>query len=172
MPALFKRRPRFNAGSKMTGKKAWAFFIQGNTIATYLENYTCTYKLPCTSLYMKPYTVGIAITPYNTATLLDIWFIPADCGDPSPPMDGFVMAYDSTLEGSQIVFQCNPGRVPSQQIMSVCAANNSWTPDPADLVCRGTHNCLTSSNHIWPSLLSRILVIVSGSVDYTTSLNK
>ena len=61
--------------------------------------------------------------------------IPADCGDPSPPANGFVMVSDSTLEGSQIVFQCNSGLAPSQQMMSVCAANGSWTPDPAELVC-------------------------------------
>ena len=36
-----------------------------------------------------------------------------------------------------MTFQCNPGLVPSQQMMSVCAANGSWTPDPAELVCRG-----------------------------------
>ena len=59
----------------------------------------------------------------------------ADCGDPSPPANGFVTASDSTLEGSQIVFQCNPGLAPSQQRMSVCMADGSWTPDPADLVC-------------------------------------
>ena len=34
-----------------------------------------------------------------------------------------------------VAFQCNPGLVPSQQMMSVCAANGSWTPDPAELVC-------------------------------------
>ena len=36
-----------------------------------------------------------------------------------------------------VTFQCSPGLVPSQQIMSVCAANGSWAPDPADLVCIG-----------------------------------
>ena len=66
-------------------------------------------------------------------TDFSIWFLPADCGDPSPPMNGFVMPYDSTLEGSQIVFQC---LVPSQQMMSVCMADGNWTPDPAELVCR------------------------------------
>ena len=99
------------------------------------------------------------ITPYNVHTSFDIWFLPAaDCGDPSLPVNGFVMAYDSTLEGSQIVFQCSPGFAPSQQMMSVCSANGSWTADPAELVCRGTqplyHDCLTSFSYMWPSLLS------------------
>ena len=88
---------------------------------------------------MKSYVVGIAITSLKMLIPhLSSGSVPADCGDPSLPVNGFVMAYDSTLEGSQIVFQCNPGLVPSQQIVSVCAANESWTPDPAELVCRGT----------------------------------
>ena len=107
--------------------------------------------------------VGITITSYNVVISFDIWFVPADCGDPSLPMNGFVMAYDSTLEGSQIVLQCNPGFVPSQQMMSVCAANGNWNPDPAELVCRGTqlyhtHDCPGYS------------VVVSGFVNYTTEM--
>ena len=72
--------------------------------------------------------------------------IPADCGDPSLPMNGFVMAYNSTLEGSQLVFQCSPGFAPSQQMMSVCMANGSWTPDPATLVCRGRPDSIMLSD--------------------------
>ena len=62
---------------------------------------------------MKSYVVGI----YSHHVLkmliphLSSGSVPADCGDPSLPVNGFVMAYDSTLEGSQIVFQCNPGLV-------------------------------------------------------------
>ena len=93
-------------------------------------------------------------------------FIPvlADCGDPSPPLNGFVMAYDSTLEDSQIVFQCNPGFTPSRQMMSVCMADGIWTPSPTDLECRGTWlycDCLTSSGYmIVPVALSLIQLIV------------
>ena len=85
------------------------------------------------------------------------------------------MAYNSTLEGSQIVFQCSPGFVPSQQIVSVCAANNSWTPDPAELLCRGTqiyHDCLTSftSGHLSYPADCGIPIIVDGSLKYTTTV--
>ena len=59
----------------------------------------------------------------------------ADCGDPSCPVNGDVMAHESTLEDSSIFFQCSPGFSPSVQMMSVCAANGSWTPDPAILTC-------------------------------------
>ena len=109
---------------------------------------------------MKSYVVGIAITSLKMLIPhLSSGSVPADCGDPSLPVNGFVMAYDSTLEGSQIVFQCSPGFVPSQEMMSVCAADGSWIPDPAELECRGTQlchydDCLTSSSYMWPSLLS------------------
>ena len=104
--------------------------------------------------YIKP---NMDITPYNIHTSFDIWFLLADCGDPTLPMNGVVMAYDSTLEGSQIVFQCSPGFVPSQQMMSVCMADGNWTPNPAELECRGIWlycDCVASSNYVWPSLLS------------------
>ena len=84
--------------------------------------------------------MAIILYKVNTSVHLHfVIFIPmqADCGDPSLPLNGFVMAYDSTLEGSQIVFQCSPGFAPLQEIMSVCMADGSWTPDPTELVCRG-----------------------------------
>ena len=84
--------------------------------------------------------VGNAIIIYTADTLVclfNIWFLPADCGDPSLPVNGVVMANDSTLEGSQTLFQCSPGFVPSQQMMSVCMADGNWTPNPAGLECGG-----------------------------------
>ena len=41
-----------------------------------------------------------------------------------------------------VIFQCSPGLVPSRQMLSVCATNGNWTPDPAELVCRepGSYN--------------------------------
>ena len=80
--------------------------------------------------------VNIFHSTYTTIAILPLCSIPADCGDPSPPINGFVMAYNSILEGSQIVFQCSPGFVPSQQMMSVCMADGIWTPNPAELLCR------------------------------------
>ena len=60
------------------------------------------------------------------------------CGLPTPPPRGSLGDLTSSQEGAVVAFQCNPGLVPSQQMMSVCAANGSWTPDPAEHVCRGT----------------------------------
>ena len=81
--------------------------------------------------------------------ILTFCSIPADCGDPSLPMNGFVMAYNSTLEGSQIVFQCNPGFAPSQQMMSVCMADGIWTPNPAGLVPVGVTTAVCMENGKW-----------------------
>ena len=87
------------------------------------------------------------------------------------------MPYDSTLEGSQIVFQCNPGFVPLQQMMSVCA-DGIWTPNPAELVCRGIWlycDCLvvlvtcTCAHLSYPADCG-MPVIANGFVNYTTTV--
>ena len=57
------------------------------------------------------------------------------CGPPTPPPRGSLGDLTSSQEGAVVAFQCNPGLAPLQQMMSVCAANGSWTPDPAELVC-------------------------------------
>ena len=57
------------------------------------------------------------------------------CGPPPPPPRGSLGDLTSSQDGAVVAFQCNPGLAPSQQMMSVCAANGSWTPDPAELVC-------------------------------------
>ena len=57
------------------------------------------------------------------------------CGPPTPPPRGSLEDLTSSQEGAVVTFQCSPGLVPSQQMMSVCAANGSWTPNPAELTC-------------------------------------
>ena len=59
------------------------------------------------------------------------------CDPPTPPPRGSLGDLTSSQEGAEVTFQCSPGLVPSQQMMSVCMANGRWTPDPAELVCRG-----------------------------------
>ena len=61
----------------------------------------------------------------------------AGCCLPTPPPHGFLGNITSLQEERMVTFQCNPGFVPSQQMMSVCTAIRHWTPDPAELVCRG-----------------------------------
>ena len=64
------------------------------------------------------------------------------CGLPTPPPRGSLGDHSSSQEGAMVIFQCSPGLVPSQQMLSVCATNGNWTPDPAELVCRepGSYN--------------------------------
>ena len=59
----------------------------------------------------------------------------ANCSEPTAPENGVVEPYQSTLEGAEIIFMCNPGYVPAGRMRAVCAADGSWTSDPAALVC-------------------------------------
>ena len=59
------------------------------------------------------------------------------CGHPTPPPRGSLGDLTSLQQGAEVTFQCNPRLVPLQQMISVCMANRSWTPDPAEFVCRG-----------------------------------
>ena len=58
----------------------------------------------------------------------------ADCKSPTSPQNGYVEVFNSTADGSVILYQCNPGLVPDAQMMAVCT-NNTWIPNPSQLVC-------------------------------------
>ena len=85
------------------------------------------------------------------------------------------MAYDSTLEGSQTLFQCSPGFVPSQQRMTLCTSNGLWSPDPAGLVCRGIlklfcHENIYSNTRFPEKFKRKAITVVNGHFclfDYT-----
>ena len=76
------------------------------------------------------------------------------CGVPRPPQNGTIVNYTSTVEGSALLYQCNPGFDPMGEMTAVCAANGSWSPDPADLTCKGTSMC--SGNEHNQSLFVRM----------------
>ena len=40
------------------------------------------------------------------------------------------------MEGSALLYQCNSGFGPVGEMTAVCAANGSWSPEPADVLCR------------------------------------
>ena len=66
----------------------------------------------------------------------DMLFLPpVNCGDPTAPRNGSINSYQNTTEGAQIVFRCDPGLVPAGDMAAVCAANGSWTPNPATTMC-------------------------------------
>ena len=75
--------------------------------------------------------------PYyvHTFTVFHYIHCSVGCGPPTPPPRGSLGDLTSSQEGAVVTFQYNPGLTPSQQMMSVCAANGSWTPDPAELAC-------------------------------------
>ena len=60
----------------------------------------------------------------------------ANCRVPRPPGNGTIVNYTSTVEGSTLFYQCNPGFGPVGEMTAVCAVNGSWSPDPADVPCR------------------------------------
>ena len=68
--------------------------------------------------------------------LLTLYAYAANCGVPRPPGNGTIVNYTSTVEGSALLYQCNPGFGPVGEMTAVCAANGSWSPDPADVMCR------------------------------------
>ena len=59
----------------------------------------------------------------------------ANCGFPRLPGNGTIVNYTSTVEGSALLYQCNPGFGPVGEMTAVCAANGSWNPNPADVTC-------------------------------------
>jgi len=59
----------------------------------------------------------------------------ANCGIPTPPENGTIVNYTSTVEGSALLYQCNPGFGPVGEMIAVCAANGNWSPNPADIMC-------------------------------------
>lgn len=61
--------------------------------------------------------------------------ISVGCGDPMPPRSGTLECYNSTEEGSKVFYRCNAGLTPQEQMISVCASNGSWAPDPIELQC-------------------------------------
>ena len=60
----------------------------------------------------------------------------ANCGVPKPPRNGTIVNYNSTVEGSVLRYQCNSGFGSVGEMIAVCAANGSWSPDPAHVTCK------------------------------------
>ena len=40
-----------------------------------------------------------------------------------------------TGQGSEVIFQCNEGLFPSNEITIVCTSEERWSPDPEGIVC-------------------------------------
>ena len=83
----------------------------------------------------------------------------ANCGVPEPPENGTIVNYTSTVEESAVLYQCNPGFGPVGEMTAVCAANGSWSPNPADVTCHeiGMH----AGSKIFQVVLNKALAIVA-----------
>ena len=66
-----------------------------------------------------------------------ILLTPVNCSAPDVPGNGSIMAYQNTTEGAEVLFKCNQGFMPAENMTAVCAVNGNWTPDPAALNCTG-----------------------------------
>ena len=58
------------------------------------------------------------------------------CKEPTQPGNGTIIGYSSRENGAVVMFRCNTGYIPQMPLRVVCQ-NGSWTPNPADLTCRG-----------------------------------
>ena len=55
----------------------------------------------------------------------------ANCGPPSPPMNGYIIPYISTREGAEVNITC-PSKS-QQQYMTICNGEGRWEPDSSGL---------------------------------------
>ena len=44
----------------------------------------------------------------------------------------------STVEGSEITYQCDDGLTPEGTMTAVCGEDGEWRPNPGDVECRST----------------------------------
>ena len=71
----------------------------------------------------------------------------ADCGYPDPPVNGsFGGDITSTVEGSEITYQCNDGLTPEGNMTAVCGEDGEWRPNPGDAECRSTSEGSNDTN--------------------------
>ncbi len=72
----------------------------------------------------------------NSELSFCLFLIPhiAGCGLPPSPTNGYVDDFESSEEGAELVYECNPGLLPTGRSISTCIAGD-WAPDPAALLC-------------------------------------
>ena len=97
---------------------------------------------PLNNLYIC--TVRLVLNAYPAATsYVSCGFNfcpPANCSNPTLPVDGSIEPYQNTTEGAVIFFRCNQGFVPAGRMTAVCGTDGRWNPDAATLVCTCEHH--------------------------------
>ena len=71
------------------------------------------------------------------------------------------MAYQNTTEGAEVLFKCNQGFTPAENMTAVCAVNGSWTPDPGFVVCKSE---LATAWKTIPIVLLNIMYLTLGKI--------
>ena len=76
-----------------------------------------------------------AVNCKGKSNITAISFTLIQCFPPSTLNGVLISPYTATTEGSVIVFQCEEGLVPEENIMAVCGNDRRWYPDPTTLNC-------------------------------------
>ena len=58
-------------------------------------------------------------------------FYAVNCSEPNPPGDGFLQHVTSNIT----LFGCKEGHTPQGMMVALCVAQDTWSPDPAQLNC-------------------------------------
>lgn len=102
-----------------------------------------------TLLLLMCYSVRWAYTYYTALP---------NCGPPSPPVNGYIVPYTSTLEGVEVTFACQNTcqthdglQSPVKAVhLAVCNSHGNWEPNPADFC---------SSTRMWSLHVSHTLYV-------------
>ena len=75
------------------------------------------------------------------------------CGAPSFSCGVTMEPFSSTIVGSEIHYQCQPGFLPEGRRTLLCGGDGMWNPDPQHL-CTGNPFRLPSHSSFWPHFSS------------------
>ena len=84
----------------------------------------------------------------------------ANCGDPSPPTDGYLEPYTSTSEGARVnrVHVCQNGQVETEEI--VCNSDGQWEVSRSS-ACTIKPSIIITDNIILGAIHVKIIVLLS-----------
>ena len=80
-----------------------------------------------------------------------------------------IEGYIGRVEGSHITYYCQPGLVPSEQMVATCTFDCTWSPDPAELTCAlgNLHSVSILTDCGIPAVTSSIVILTN--YPYTTT---
>ncbi len=67
-------------------------------------------------------------------------FYIVDCGEPRPPINGFVVNFDNTRSGYTATYRCYNGYIPRDLQTTTCTDARVWIPEPEEYNCTSTGN--------------------------------